>query len=195
MRVVFPIILSAVLLCACDGQKAPAPSAQTGDTVFTAAAIAASERITAEDIRATVAEIASDAYEGRGPGSPGDVKARAYLAAQLAAMGYKPAAADGGWEQPFALIGINAAQPLSWTFTREGESFALQQSEEFIVGSGVQAERSTVEDGELVFVGYGMFAAEARSLILGNARLMTWINRSFAAIFAALAGRLALERA
>ena len=45
-----------------------------------------------------------------------------------------------------------------------------------------------------VFVGYGLFAAEARVLILGNARLMTWINRSFAAIFAALAGRLALER-
>ena len=47
----------------------------------------------------------------------------------------------------------------------------------------------------VVFVGYGMFAAQARSVILGNARLMKWVNRSFAAIFAALAGRLALERA
>jgi len=46
----------------------------------------------------------------------------------------------------------------------------------------------------VVFVGYGLFAAQARSLILGNARLMRWINRGFAAIFAALAGRLALER-
>jgi len=46
----------------------------------------------------------------------------------------------------------------------------------------------------VVFVGYGMFAAQARVLILGNARLMVWINRGFAAIFAALAGRLALER-
>ena len=46
-----------------------------------------------------------------------------------------------------------------------------------------------------VFVLYGLFAAQARSLILGNARLMAWINRGFAAIFAALAGRLALERA
>ena len=47
----------------------------------------------------------------------------------------------------------------------------------------------------VVFIGYGMFAAQARSLILGNARAMRWINRGFAAIFAALAGRLALERA
>ncbi|MDU8929500.1 LysE family translocator [Alisedimentitalea sp. MJ-SS2] len=47
----------------------------------------------------------------------------------------------------------------------------------------------------VVFVAYGMFAAQARVLILGNARLMAWINRGFAGIFAALAGRLALERA
>ncbi|WP_407494173.1 LysE family translocator [Pseudooceanicola sp. MF1-13] len=46
-----------------------------------------------------------------------------------------------------------------------------------------------------VFVIYGLFAAQAREVILGNARLMRWINRSFAAIFAALAGRLALDRA
>ena len=43
-----------------------------------------------------------------------------------------------------------------------------------------------------VFVAYGMFAAQARVLILGNVRLMAWINRGFAGIFAALAGRLAL---
>ncbi|MEC9102675.1 MAG: LysE family translocator, partial [Pseudomonadota bacterium] len=46
-----------------------------------------------------------------------------------------------------------------------------------------------------VFTAYGIFAAQARDLVLGNARLMAWVNRSFAAIFAALAGRLALERA
>lgn len=160
MRAVVTLTLSTLMLCACDGPKAPSPETTSSEGVFTAEAVAASQVITAEDIRATVAEIASDAYEGRGPGSAGDARARAYLAKQLAAMGYKPAAADGGWEQPFALIGINASQPASWTFTREGESFALQQSEEFIVGSGVQAERSTVEDGELVFVGYGIEAPE-----------------------------------
>lgn len=46
-----------------------------------------------------------------------------------------------------------------------------------------------------VFVLYGLFAAQARDWILGSARAMTWLNRSFAAIFALLAGRLALERA
>lgn len=46
-----------------------------------------------------------------------------------------------------------------------------------------------------VFVLYGLFAAKARDLILSSARVMAWLNRGFAAIFVALAGRLALERA
>ncbi|MFK7836061.1 MAG: LysE family translocator [Sulfitobacter sp.] len=46
-----------------------------------------------------------------------------------------------------------------------------------------------------VFVLYGSFAAAARKWLLGSEVVMRWLNRSFAAIFAALAGRLALERA
>lgn len=46
-----------------------------------------------------------------------------------------------------------------------------------------------------VFVVYGLFAAHARDWLLSSERAMRWLNRSFAAIFAALAGRLALERA
>lgn len=46
-----------------------------------------------------------------------------------------------------------------------------------------------------VFVIYGMFAATVRDWLLQSEVAMRWLNRSFAAIFAALAGRLALERA
>ncbi|APZ53167.1 LysE family translocator [Salipiger abyssi] len=46
-----------------------------------------------------------------------------------------------------------------------------------------------------VFVLYGLFAARARDWLLGSERAMRWLNRSFAAIFALLAGRLAMERA
>ncbi|WP_425074154.1 LysE family translocator [Sagittula sp. S175] len=47
----------------------------------------------------------------------------------------------------------------------------------------------------VVFVLYGVFAAFARDRLLASQRLMRWLNRSFAALFAALAARLALERA
>ncbi len=46
-----------------------------------------------------------------------------------------------------------------------------------------------------VFILYGVFAAAARRRLLGSERVMAWLGRSFAAIFAALAGRLAFERA
>lgn len=46
-----------------------------------------------------------------------------------------------------------------------------------------------------VFVLYGLFAATARTYILGSDRVLRWLNRSFAAIFAGLAARLAMERA
>ncbi|MBO9399810.1 LysE family translocator [Shimia sp. R9_3] len=46
-----------------------------------------------------------------------------------------------------------------------------------------------------VFVLYGLFAAKARDALLGSERVMAWLNRSFATLFVALAGRLALERA
>ncbi|MEM6728644.1 MAG: LysE family translocator [Pseudomonadota bacterium] len=46
-----------------------------------------------------------------------------------------------------------------------------------------------------VFLLYGAFAARVRRAILGSERVLLWLNRSFAGVFALLAGRLALERA
>ncbi|MEM1129722.1 MAG: LysE family translocator [Pseudomonadota bacterium] len=47
----------------------------------------------------------------------------------------------------------------------------------------------------VVFMLYGLFAATARDQVLSRPRLMRWLNRSIAALFAGLAARLAIERA
>jgi len=47
----------------------------------------------------------------------------------------------------------------------------------------------------LVFVGYGMFAAAARDFVLESPRAMAWARRVFAATFAGLGLKLAMERA
>ena len=54
-----------------------------------AAEVAASQ-ITDEYMREIIAEISSDAYEGRGPASAGDEKARAYLVARMQELGLEP---------------------------------------------------------------------------------------------------------
>ena len=47
----------------------------------------------------------------------------------------------------------------------------------------------------VVFVVYGVFAAAARERMLESPRAMRWARRVFAATFAGLGARLALERA
>lgn len=46
-----------------------------------------------------------------------------------------------------------------------------------------------------IFVLYGLFAAQARTYLLNSERVLKWLNRGFAAVFAGLAARLAAERA
>ncbi|HEX5789249.1 MAG TPA: M28 family peptidase [Woeseiaceae bacterium] len=155
------------LLAACGGEDAAppaedaaAPAAADRNGNDASAAEEAVSAITADYMRDIIVEISSDAYEGREPGSAGDVKARNYLVEEMAALGLEPAAADGSWEQTFELVGVEATQPETWTFTKDGQTLALDQWEEFIVSSGVQTERAAVEDAELVFVGYGIQAPE-----------------------------------
>jgi len=47
----------------------------------------------------------------------------------------------------------------------------------------------------VTFAAYALAAGFARQAILGNTRVMTWLRRAFAASFAALGARLAMERA
>jgi len=46
----------------------------------------------------------------------------------------------------------------------------------------------------VVFVGYGIFAATARDAVLQSPRAMSWARRAFAATFAGLGLKLAMER-
>ena len=120
----------------------------------------AANQISGEFIRKIVKEIADDRYEGRGPGSRGDVAARQYLARELEALGLEPGAADGSWEQEFVLLSVDSKQPDHWAFQRGDETLTFKQWDDFIVNSGVQRERAEFGDSEVVFVGYGIQAPE-----------------------------------
>ncbi len=170
-RTIFSVVTAfalAMVLSACSRDEADpatasddieAPGTVAAGDVQSTADVATAE-IQGDYMRGIVAEISDDRYEGRGPGTRGDEMARTYLAERLEAIGLEPGAANGSWEQPFDLVGINASQPETWTFDREGKSLTLKQWDQFIVGSGVQEERAEIADAELVFVGYGIQAPE-----------------------------------
>lgn len=165
-RYLFVWLLAVVVLAGCgsDDAEEPAGSAASagnvGQEYDASATDAATALITENYIRGIIAEISSDAYEGRGPGTRGDVKTRSYLAAQMEQLGLSPGGPDGGWEQPFDLVGLKTEQPSSWTFTGANESLSLQQWDDYMINSGIQERHTEVSDAEVVFAGYAIQAPE-----------------------------------
>ncbi len=155
-------ILLIVLLSSCGRveETAESPAVEGAAAGANVAADEAAKLITADLMRGYVIELSDDRYEGRGPASRGDIMARKYLAAELGKLGLEPGAADGSWEQAFDLVGVTTEQPASWIFNRGDDSLMLKQWDQFIVSSGVQAEKAEVNNAELVFVGYGIQAPE-----------------------------------
>jgi Zn-dependent M28 family amino/carboxypeptidase len=118
--------------------------------------------ITRAALEAPVRFLSSDLLEGRGPGTRGDQLTRLYLQTRLEGMGYQPAFANGAWQQSFDIVGIKGQFPKSWSFQGRSARVDLTWHEDYIAVSGVQAERVSVDDAELVFVGYGIQAPEFR---------------------------------
>ena len=116
---------------------------------------------------------------------------------QTGALAVKPAApsADG-------LVRIAVRGALINVLNPKLSIFFLALLPPFLSGNAASA---TVEMATLgavfmamtwaVFVVYGLFASAFRDLVLSSERAMAWLNRAFAGVFAALAARLALERA
>jgi hypothetical protein len=99
-RVACPVgtLIAAVLVpllgCGPSAGKlsAPAPSGATASA------------ITAADLRARLYAFADDSMQGRRAGTPGNLKASDWIAAQARRIGLEPAGEDGGWFQRVPLV-------------------------------------------------------------------------------------------
>jgi len=117
------------------------------------------QEISGERIRAHVKFLASDLLEGRAPGTRGDQLATAYLAAQFALVGAKPAGDRGAYFQKVPLVGVDP-QPASQLAVRgQGRAVHLRWLEEF-VGAGQRQKPVDQFEAEAVFVGHGITAPE-----------------------------------
>ena len=103
-----PLAFLTVLLlfAACDDTTAPPaaddPAASVDAAPVSDAALAA---IDSTDLRQHIAVLASDEFEGRGTGTPGEEKTIEYIREQMQAAGLEGAAPDGGYFQPVPLLG------------------------------------------------------------------------------------------
>ena len=115
--------------------------------------------VNARVIDAHLRYLADDLLEGRAPATRGGVLAARYIATQFQALGLQPPTADGSYYQPVALIGTTPRATLSWT--SGAASTPLRFGDDFVAW----AERPDTlvnVDADVVFVGYGITAPEAR---------------------------------
>lgn len=117
------------------------------------------EAIQPEALLNHIRTLASDEFEGRGPGTPGEEKTAAYLVDQFKAMELKPGNPDGTYEQAVPLIGYRATEVRGALHTPGGD-LALEFPKNFVAVSRRYAPEVRVENSEAVFVGYGVFAPE-----------------------------------
>ncbi len=136
------------LLMGCFARPAPLDSERVRAPVDAAA------------LRRDIAALSADEMEGRAPGTRGDARARAWLIERLEKMGLEAGGPQGGFEQHFDIVGVTATPPSSWSFHHDDDALLLSLRDDFMASSGVQAPRVSVEDAELVFVGYGIQAPE-----------------------------------
>jgi Zn-dependent M28 family amino/carboxypeptidase len=123
---------------------------------------AADANITQAVLEAPIRFLSSDLLEGRGPGTRADEITRLYLQTRLEGLGYRPAFANGAWQQPFTIVGIRSEFPKSWSFKGRSGGVELSWRDDYIAASGLQQPSVSVADAELVFVGYGIQAPEYR---------------------------------
>ena len=110
-------------------------------------------------------ELSSDAYEGRGPATPGEIKTIDYVTKQMQAAGLQPGGdlKDGKrlWTQAVPLLRARIDGPLQLTLKSEGKPQSLTQGQEIAIRAALNGSRAVaITDAPLVFVGYAVKAPE-----------------------------------
>lgn len=116
--------------------------------------------ISAENLSRHVRILASDAFEGRAPATPGEEKTLAYLIDAFKQAGVQPGGEDGGWTQAVPLVRVQVQGPVAATLRMGGQAQALANGEDVVLQSLSPVERVSLHEAPLVFVGYGVSAPE-----------------------------------
>ena len=127
--------------------KKEMPVASNFDSVY--------NNISDADIRKPLKVLSSDEFEGRLPTTEGEKKTIEYLVSEFTKAGLKPGNGDS-FLQKVALMEITADPDM--TMTIGDNNFAYK--EQMVASSKREQSSVSLEDSELVFVGYGVNAPE-----------------------------------
>ncbi len=148
------VALSAILIGACaTGGDSGSASKMNDAAVDSAAGV-----ISADGLLQHIKDLSADSMEGRGPGTPGEEKAVAYMQSQFQSIGLKPGNPDGTFIQKVDLVGYKAHPTAK--LSGGGKTVALKYPDDFIANSRHNRPSTKVDNSDIVFVGYGVVAPE-----------------------------------
>jgi Zn-dependent M28 family amino/carboxypeptidase len=155
------LVVSASLLTWAEGGAGGSKGAKSAPSVkLPGPAFVALETITPEHIRWHVRYLSHDLLEGRGTGQRGGDIAAEYIATQFAEYGLKPAGDHGTYMQKVPLVGITTLAETQFALVpKQGEAMNLKPLDEYVAYDQTQQPQSDL-DADIVFVGYGIEAAE-----------------------------------
>ncbi len=162
IRTLLLTAVSVVSLSACSTYQA-APEVAAAPAPVPAAVDTMNPPIDIGLMKDATRTLSSDAFEGRAPGSAGEVKTIAYMESEFTKLGVQPGN-NGSFVQKVPLVEIEAQNmsplTIAGTGANKGKSVALNLGDDFVGVTYRESERIDLSSSEMVFVGYGINAPE-----------------------------------
>lgn len=117
--------------------------------------------ITEQQLMEPIEQLSSDEFRGRGTGTVGEEKTVNYLVSKLKEYGIKGGMPDSSYIQHVPLIGQATSEEAVLTIKKEGRTLhSLDYYTNFMAWPSNLQEQVSIEDAELLYVGYGIQAPE-----------------------------------
>jgi Zn-dependent M28 family amino/carboxypeptidase len=159
---VAPCLALSLALGACSSPESvpPVDSAPGPTPTVQRTPIGELPDIDADAVLAHTKVLASDEFEGRGPGTKGEQLTVEYLVDQFKKIGLKPGNADGTYVQKVPLVGITADGAPLVVRSASGSERSLKWRDDLVAWTKHVADGAAIDNSEMVFVGYGVVAPE-----------------------------------
>jgi Zn-dependent M28 family amino/carboxypeptidase len=160
-RLIQTLFALALLVSGCSRSAEPPAD---GPVPTAKIPLASMPKIDSAPLLERIRSLASDEFEGRAPGTPGEERTVQYLTAEFQKLGLKPGNTDGTYIQKVPLVGITGAQAKPLVVigeSRTGKARAtFKWRDEVVAWTKHVADGASIESSDLVFVGYGVVAPE-----------------------------------
>lgn len=119
------------------------------------------ETITEKSLMKPITKLSSDKFIGRATGTIGELRTVDYLVSQLEGYGLQGGAEDGGFIQDVPLVGQKTDQDTQMEIRKNGNVVhQFDYYSDFMAWPSNLEEEVSIDDADLVYVGYGIQAPE-----------------------------------